>query len=71
MILYQNDTIFARVADASKSQLKVPLECNETCLHFKGCKFPKSCPVKKSTSTSKVKQPPVHLAEDYLFEEDL
>jgi hypothetical protein len=53
MILQQNDTIFAK---DTKVKVKAPERCDKTCIHFRGCTFPKSCYTLRATIQAKQRE---------------
>jgi len=56
MILQQNDTIFAKDTNDTKAKVKAPERCDKTCIHFRGCTFPKSCYTLRATIQAKQRE---------------
>ena len=55
MILQKNDTIFAKDTNDTKAKVKAPERCDKSCIHFRGCTFPKSCYTLRATLAAKAR----------------
>jgi len=38
-----NSSCFIKETDETKTKVRPPERCDKTCIHFRGCTFPKSC----------------------------